>query len=174
MEPNEELGGVKRVVDLKATLGLRIHALGKGLKRTREDLCGLDARLESMESDLATIKEHLVARMRSSENEDENDLKEGETAKCSCQLRIDPQFVAKSLNLTPKQSLVAVALAEGSSVRDIAVATGREESTIRWFVKEINYKLGISRQTQLVRMVLLLPCRNGESVEKRSRRVNDK
>ena len=161
MEPNEVLGGVKHAADLKIALGLRIHALEKGLKRIREELCGLDARLKSMGSDLEIIKEHLVTEMRPSKNEDENDLKEGETAKCSCKLRIDPQFVAKSLNLTPKQSLVAVALAEGSSVRDIAVATGREESTIRWFVREIHHKLGISRQTQLVRMVLLLPCRNG-------------
>ena len=168
MGPNEELGGLKRsLADLKVTARIRIGALQKGLRGIRDDLGGLDARLRSMESDLTTIKEHLVTRMQSSESkdDDEDGPGGGETAERSCRLRIDPQFVAESLNLTPKESLVAVALARGSSVRDIAAAMGRKEGTIRSLLKKINRKLGISRQAQLVRMILLLPHRNGERVD---------
>ena len=165
MEPNEQLGGLKRILaDLKVTASIRIGALQKGLGGIRDDLDGLDARLKSMESDLAMIKEYLVTREQSSENkdDDEDDPGGGETAEFPRRLRIDPQFVAESLNLTPKESLVAVALAKGSSVRDIAAAMGRKEGTTRSLLKKINRKLGISRQTQLVRMVLLLPHRNGK------------
>ena len=67
---------------------------------------------------------------------------------------IDPDIVAATLGLTPSESRVAALLAEGRSVRDIALATGRKESSIRWHVKQIHRKLGISRQAELVRLVL--------------------
>ena len=67
---------------------------------------------------------------------------------------IDPDMVAAALGLTPSESRVAALLAEGSSVRDVAVVTGRRESSIRWHVKQIHRKLGISRQAELVRLVL--------------------
>ena len=70
------------------------------------------------------------------------------------QSSIDPDLVASALGLTPSESRVAVSLAEGSSVRDIAAATGRQESSIRWHVKRMYRKLGISRQADLVRLVL--------------------
>ena len=70
------------------------------------------------------------------------------------QSSIAPDLVASALGLTPSESRVAVSLAEGSSVRDIAAATGRQESSIRWHVKRIYRKLGISRQAELVRLVL--------------------
>ena len=54
------------------------------------------------------------------------------------------------------ESRVAVLLAEGMSVRDAATATGRKESTVRWHVKNMLTKLGLSRQTDLVRLVLHL------------------
>ncbi|MDE0149228.1 MAG: helix-turn-helix transcriptional regulator [Rhodospirillaceae bacterium] len=69
---------------------------------------------------------------------------------------IDPDFVGAVLGLTPAESCVAVLLAEGKTVRDIAAATGRSEKTVRWHVQQIFEKRGISRQTDLVRQVLSL------------------
>ena len=70
--------------------------------------------------------------------------------------RIDPEVVASTLGLTPAESRVAGQLASGESIRDIALATGRKEGTIRSHVKQILLKLGVSRQAELVRRVLSL------------------
>ena len=69
---------------------------------------------------------------------------------------IDPGLVEEALCLTRAESLVAVSLASGLSIRDIALSTGREESTVRWHMKHIFQKQGISRQAQLVRRVQAL------------------
>ncbi len=68
--------------------------------------------------------------------------------------RIDADLVASALGLTPTESSVAVMLATGYSLREIAVAMRRRESTIRWHFKQIFAKLHISRQADLVRLVL--------------------
>ena len=68
--------------------------------------------------------------------------------------RLDSDLVAATLGLTPAESQVAVWLAEGRTVRDIAVATGRKESSIRWHLRHIYQKLAIPRQADLVRLVL--------------------
>ena len=70
--------------------------------------------------------------------------------------RIDAGLVAKALDLTASESRVATMMASGRSVRDIAAATGRTEGTIRWHLKSIYRKQGISRQTDLVQRVLSL------------------
>ena len=44
-------------------------------------------------------------------------------------------------------------LAEGKTVRDVAVATGRSENTIRWHVRRIFEKRDITRLGQLVPLV---------------------
>ena len=67
---------------------------------------------------------------------------------------IDAVRVAALLGLTPAESRVAAALAEGASVREIATGTGRKESSVRWLIKNIHAKLDISRNVDLVRMVL--------------------
>ena len=67
---------------------------------------------------------------------------------------IDPVQVAALLGLTRAESQVAVALARGHSVRDIAVTTYRTQAAVRWHVRRVYAKLGISRQADLVRMVL--------------------
>lgn len=69
---------------------------------------------------------------------------------------IDTERVAATLGLTGAESAVAVALASGKSVREIAAATNRKESSVRWLIKQIHAKLRISRNTDLVRMVLLV------------------
>ena len=67
--------------------------------------------------------------------------------------RIDPDAVGAALGLTGMESRVAVLLAEGKSVREIAAAMGRKEGTIRSHVKHIFTKHGLSRQAELVRLV---------------------
>ena len=70
--------------------------------------------------------------------------------------RIDPAMAGAALGLTGTESRVAVLLAEGMSVREIASAMGRKESTIRSHVKHMFAKHGLSRQVELVRLVLSL------------------
>ena len=70
--------------------------------------------------------------------------------------RIDPALAAAVLRLTPAESEVAVMLAAGHAPRAIAAAIGRRESTVRWHLKQIFQKQGISRQAELVRRVLSL------------------
>ena len=71
-------------------------------------------------------------------------------------LRLDPALVAAGLGLTPMESRVAVLLTEGKSLREVAAATGRKETTIRWHLRQIFAKHGIARQAELVRLVLSL------------------
>ena len=70
------------------------------------------------------------------------------------QSRIDPGLVAAILGLTPMESQVAVWLAEGRTVREIAVLTGRQANTVYAHLKQIYQKLGIARQADVVRLVL--------------------
>ena len=69
---------------------------------------------------------------------------------------IDPDIVRTALGLSTAESRLAVQLAEGMTVRDIAAATGRSEKTVRWHVQQVFEKRGISRQVDLVRQVLAL------------------
>ncbi len=69
---------------------------------------------------------------------------------------IDPRLVAATLDLTPAESRVAVLLAEGNTIRSIADAVGRSENTVRWHIKRIFEKHRISRQMELVQLVLSL------------------
>lgn len=64
--------------------------------------------------------------------------------------------VGAILGLTPAESQVAVSLAGAMTIRDIAVATGRSTTTVRWHLRQICAKLGISRQVELVRLVMSL------------------
>ena len=51
---------------------------------------------------------------------------------------------------------MAVLLAEGKNVREVASATGRRESTIRTHLKHMFAKHGLTRQADLIRLVLAL------------------
>ena len=73
------------------------------------------------------------------------------------QTRIDPAVAAAALGLTAMESRVAVLLAEGKTVREVAEATGRLESTIRTHLKHIFAKHGLARQADLVRLLWSLP-----------------
>ena len=70
--------------------------------------------------------------------------------------RIDPDHIGAVLGLTLAESRVAVWLAEGRTVREIAAETRRQESSVRWLIKQVYNKQGISRQADLVRLVLSL------------------
>ena len=69
---------------------------------------------------------------------------------------IDHRLVASALGLTAAEGRAAAAVAAGDSVRDIAVATRRQENSVRFLLKSIYKKHGISRQSELVRLVLPL------------------
>ena len=70
------------------------------------------------------------------------------------QHRVDPGLVATTLGLTSAESQVAVWLAEGRSVGEMAAATGRTKGAVYWHLKQIYQKLPVSRQADLVRLVL--------------------
>ena len=72
------------------------------------------------------------------------------------QHRVDPQVVSSTLGLTPTETRVAVWLAEGRNVRDMARETGHTEGTIYWHLNQIYKKQSISGQVDLVRLVLSL------------------
>ena len=71
-------------------------------------------------------------------------------------IRVDPALVAAALDLTPAETHVAIMLADGKTVREVAAATGRKESTVRWHMLHIFSKNRIKRQVDLVRQVLSL------------------
>ena len=68
----------------------------------------------------------------------------------------DAALVGSALGLTATESQVALALAMGKSVTDIANEKGQKVSTARFHVKRIHSKLGLSRQMDLIRLVLSL------------------
>ena len=68
--------------------------------------------------------------------------------------RVDRGVVAAILGLTPGESRVAAGLAEGRSVREMAQAAGVTERAIYGHLQQIYQKQGISRQADLVRLVL--------------------
>ena len=72
------------------------------------------------------------------------------------QHRIDPGLVATALGLTPMESRVAAWLAEGRSVDEMAGAMGNTKHAVYWHLQRIYRKLSISRQAELVRLVLPL------------------
>ena len=67
---------------------------------------------------------------------------------------VDPGLIATILGLTPGESQVAAWLAEGRGVAEMAQTTGHTKGAIYWHLKQIYQKLHISRQADLVRLVL--------------------
>ena len=70
--------------------------------------------------------------------------------------RLNAKLVAEALGLTAAESQVAVLLSEGMTARDIAMTTNRQASTIYTLIKRAYRRLGISRQAELVRLILSL------------------
>lgn len=67
--------------------------------------------------------------------------------------RIGAKRVGAILGLTKAESELAVLLAQGKTIREIAAATGRGVTTLRWHLKHIFAKHGLSRQIDLVHLV---------------------
>ena len=70
---------------------------------------------------------------------------------------VTPELVATTLELTRAESRVAVWLAEGKNVQEMAAAAGNTEDAIYWHLKRIYRKHSLSGQADLVRLVLSLP-----------------
>lgn len=68
-------------------------------------------------------------------------------------MRLDQSFVEAVLGLTPAEAEIAVLLAEGLTVRQIAEATGRGYGTVRSHLKHTFSKLGVTRQFEVVQAV---------------------
>ena len=71
--------------------------------------------------------------------------------------RIDPARMAATLGLTLVESRVAAGLAEGRTVRELAVTLGLTTRAVRWHLHEIYRKQGLSGQADVVRLVLATP-----------------
>ncbi len=67
---------------------------------------------------------------------------------------IDPALVAVTLGLTPVESQIAAWVAEGQTVREIAVALEYTERSVRWYLHQIYHKQGLAGKVDLVRLVL--------------------
>ena len=70
--------------------------------------------------------------------------------------RVDPASMATTLGPAQAESRVAVRLAEGQSVRDMAESTGHTPGASYWHLKQIYQQLLISRQVDLARLVLAI------------------
>ena len=70
---------------------------------------------------------------------------------------VSPRRVTEALGLTPAQGKVAAALAAGGTAASIAARTHRTVAAVRWHIREALSRLGLSRQADLVRVVLSTP-----------------
>ena len=77
------------------------------------------------------------------------------------QLPVDRALVEAALELSPAESRVAVLLAEGKTVRDVAVESGRSVNTVRWHIRRIFERQGLTRLGQLVALVRSLAGHSG-------------
>ncbi len=67
---------------------------------------------------------------------------------------VEPGILAAVLGLTPAEARVACGLAAGRTVREIALEFGHTDEAVYWHLKRMYRKLSISRQPELVRLVL--------------------
>ena len=71
-------------------------------------------------------------------------------------VRIDPALVQTVLGLSAAETDVAVLLAQGRTLRQIAHTTGRGYNTVRTHLTHTFSKLGVSRQFEVAQLVLAL------------------
>jgi DNA-binding CsgD family transcriptional regulator len=70
---------------------------------------------------------------------------------------IDPVIAAECFSLTPAEARVAVKLAQGLTVKEIAAAHCTSIATVRTQVQSVFTKTGVERQAELVRRLLDIP-----------------
>ena len=69
---------------------------------------------------------------------------------------IDPEQVREALGLTPAESRIAVLIAHGKSIDDVAALTERGRTTVKWHIGNTYDKHGLTRQVELARLVMPL------------------
>ena len=69
---------------------------------------------------------------------------------------VDPEVAAEVLGLTPAESRVALAVTSGQTVAGTAHALGCAENTVKTHLRHVYRKLGIRKQSELVRRVMSL------------------
>ncbi len=79
-------------------------------------------------------------------------------------VRPAPELLARLYNFTPKQAALAALLAEGRSLGEAADAIGIARNTARAHLRLIVEKTGISRQSDLLRLILSGPAGLGPAV----------
>lgn len=70
---------------------------------------------------------------------------------------IDPMIVAETFLLTPAETRVAIALASGYTIADVALDRGVAVATVRAQLRSLFEKTGTHRQSELVRLVTTMP-----------------
>jgi DNA-binding CsgD family transcriptional regulator/PAS domain-containing protein len=72
---------------------------------------------------------------------------------------LDPMLMAECFSLTPAEARVAVKIVAGLSAKEIARAHFTSEATVRTQVNRALQKTGVTRQADLVRLLLSMPLR---------------
>jgi len=70
---------------------------------------------------------------------------------------LQEETLRKCYELTHVEALIAIDLAHGATVGEIADRLGVQANTVRWHVKQILAKTGTRRQAELVRLLLISP-----------------
>ena len=66
---------------------------------------------------------------------------------------LEPERVAEALGLTPAESRIAVLLSQGKRIDDVAAETGRSRTTVKWHMRHIYDKHGLTRHVELAQLV---------------------
>jgi DNA-binding CsgD family transcriptional regulator len=69
-------------------------------------------------------------------------------------VRLEPALVQQIYALTPTEAALASALVEGKTLAEFAALRGCTEETVRTHVKRLLGKVGVRRQSELVRDLL--------------------
>ena len=71
--------------------------------------------------------------------------------------RLDPLIVSLAFGLSPAEARVATAIAEGASPEEVARSRRVSLTTVRTQLRGVFEKMGVRRQSEMVRMLLELP-----------------
>ena len=69
---------------------------------------------------------------------------------------IAPERLVEALGLTPAESRIAVSVAQGKGIDAVAAETGRSRTTVKWHLRNIYAKHGLSGQMEMVQLVMSL------------------
>lgn len=70
--------------------------------------------------------------------------------------RVDPELVQRVYGITPAQARIAVSLAEGRTLRQIAAETGRSYDSVRTHLKHMYIRMNITHPYDVIQTVLAL------------------